>query len=406
MGYKAKRTTFRVADVDKEGAAYREFCDKVWRGMVENVKRQQQRLQGQTATTVDPAFDPEAVKSAATGPALSRVLEMWKAERKPSPKTDREWGTAVRRFGELHGDLPIDAITKAQVREFKDILLQVPAVLPRQVRKLPLPKIVATMKGNGRPRLSAASVTKYLGAIKSLLSWSVANGHVEGNVATGVTIAQAKEITEKRLAFDTNDLHKIFTDIGRFRESEPAKFWIPLLAAFTGARLEELGQLTVDDVRHQEGVGFISINADGNGKSVKTRSSVREVPIHPELVRCGFLDYVAERRAAGDNRIFPDLRSDSLGKLTGRFSKWWTRYRRSLGITDPRKPFHSFRHTFKEACRAAGMSEEVHDALTGHSNGSVGRGYGAVPLATKARAVRKINYAVNLSHLHARLRSQ
>ncbi len=46
------------------------------------------------------------------------------------------------------------------------------------------------------------------------------------------------------------------------------------------------------------------------------------------------------------------------------------------------------------------MSEEVHDALTGHSNGSVGRGYGAVPLSTKAKAVNKIRYDVSLDHLY------
>ncbi len=38
--------------------------------------------------------------------------------------------------------------------------------------------------------------------------------------------------------------------------------------------------------------------------------------------------------------------------------------------------FHSFRHTFKRACREAGLSEEVHHALTGHSGGGVGRRYG------------------------------
>jgi integrase len=40
--------------------------------------------------------------------------------------------------------------------------------------------------------------------------------------------------------------------------------------------------------------------------------------------------------------------------------------------------FHSFRHGFKDALRAAGVSEDVNDALTGHAGGSsVARGYGA-----------------------------
>ena len=59
------------------------------------------------------------------------------------------------------------------------------------------------------------------------------------------------------------------------------------------------------------------------------------------------------------------------------WSKWFGRYIRELGITDTAKVFHSFRHNFKDALRTAGVSEEVHDALTGHSTrGEVSRGYG------------------------------
>jgi hypothetical protein len=39
------------------------------------------------------------------------------------------------------------------------------------------------------------------------------------------------------------------------------------------------------------------------------------------------------------------------------------------------------------------MSEEVHDALTGHSNGSVGRRYGrGVPLTVLAEAMARVVY--------------
>ena len=389
----------RIPDVDKTSAAYRELCDKVRRGMVENVRRQQQRLQGQTATAVDPAFDPEAVKSVATGPALTQVLELWRAERKPSDKALQDRSLAVRRFQELHDDLAIDAITKTHVREFKDALLQLPARLPRKIQKLPLPKILATASGRNRPRLSPGAVIKQLGEIRALLSWAMSNGYVEHNVAAGVTVAKAKNVYEGRTAYDKNDLQVILGDVGRFRDREPAKFWLPLLAAYTGARLSELFQLTVGDVRHRDGVDLISINTE-SGKRVKNLSSLREVPLHPELIRCGFLEYVSSRRAAGDDQLFADPKSNNPDEASRQFSKWFTGYRRQLGISDPRKPFHSFRHTFKEACRAAGMTEEVHDALTGHSNGSVGRGYGGVPLATKAEAINRIAYDVDLSPLY------
>ncbi len=96
-------------------------------------------------------------------------------------------------------------------------------------------------------------------------------------------------------------------------------------------------------------------------------------------------------------RLFPDLRQDQFGKWTGNFSKWWGRWARGLGIKDHRKVFHSFRHTFKAACRRAGIQEETHDLLTGHQGASVGRSYGRAEytpelVKTLAKAVRKIEY--------------
>jgi integrase len=67
--------------------------------------------------------------------------------------------------------------------------------------------------------------------------------------------------------------------------------------------------------------------------------------------------------------------------------------------------FHSFRHNFKDALREAGVGEEVHDALTGHSTrGEVSREYGTKDMTkrfgwrTLASAVAKLGYpGLNLS---------
>lgn len=66
--------------------------------------------------------------------------------------------------------------------------------------------------------------------------------------------------------------------------------------------------------------------------------------------------------------------------------------------------FHSFRHSFKRACRAARIEEELHDALTGHTSASVGRRYGdGVPLEVLAEAIVKVDYkSLDFSDLHIR----
>ena len=113
-------------------------------------------------------------------------------------------------------------------------------------------------------------------------------------------------------------------------------------------------------------------------KSLKNEDRKRTVLLHPELIRLGFLGYLDDRRRAGDERLFPELKRNSQGKLTAQFSKRFGRRLRKLGISDHRKVFYSLRHTFKMAARRAMVPEDLHEALMGHSTKIVSRGhYGA-----------------------------
>src|SRR4029453_4449371 len=121
-----------------------------------------------------------------------------------------------------------------------------------------------------------------------------------------------------------------------------ADYWLPWLGLYTAARLEELGQLRTGDVKHENDVDYFAIEP-GDGKRVKTKSSRRCVPIHPELIKLGFLGFVDGQRRAGGARLFPELKATSYGSVTAGWSKFWSRHTRALGVGDPRKVFHSFR---------------------------------------------------------------
>src|SRR5258706_433804 len=71
--------------------------------------------------------------------------------------------------------------------------------------------------------------------------------------------------------------------------------------------------------------------------------------------------------------IFPLLTQGPKGGYGEGWSKWFGRYIRRIGLHNKARVFHSFRHGFKDALRAAGVSEDLNDALTGHSGGGVGR---------------------------------
>jgi integrase len=118
-------------------------------------------------------------------------------------------------------------------------------------------------------------------------------------------------------------------------------------------------------------------------------------------VRIGFLEFVENVRANAGHEapLFPKLKPGSKGRFGEAWSKWLGRYKRQLGIHNPGSVFHSFRHGFKDASRAAGVNEDVNDALTGHSGGNtVARGYGWKDMVrrfgfpTLYAAVKKVRY--------------
>lgn len=373
---------------------------------------------------IAPALSPLALRSprsrvADAGPTLNEVFDKWAAERKPDPKTLHEWRRAIRRFGEVAGeDLPVRAITKAHVRDYKDALLQLPRVLTREQQRTPIPKLLASLGDTASTqRVSVTTVKKTIGALASVLEWAEGNDYCDANPARGMKIADpdANREKRKRLPYSPEDLKTIFERSPLYtgcaspaHRSKPGNniirdvsYWLPLLGLFTGCRLEELGQLLLTDVREEDGIPFLDINTLDEGKRTKNKGSRRKVPLHPELVRCGFLDYVAGLRKAGERQLFPELKRDSRGKMTHRWSKWWGRYTDTLGLDDDRKVFHSFRHGFIDMGRKARVPEEVRDRLTGHSNGSIGRTYGeGTPLDVLADAIRSLSFPVNLAHCY------
>jgi len=143
-----------------------------------------------------------------------------------------------------------------------------------------------------------------------------------------------------------------------------------------------LAPITVDDIKLDvpSGVRFATVIEDtAVGRSVKTKASVRAVPLHSELLRIGFMDFVehAREKDASSGRLFPEIERGPKGTYGEVWSKWFGRYKRSLGIDNENSVFHSFRHGFKDALRAAQVSEDINDALTGHAGGNrVSRGYG------------------------------
>ncbi len=341
-----------------------------------------------TPKLVEPSVDETA-----NSDGLDAAYEGWLKVKKRSASAIREFKHAIARFKELHGDLAITQITRRHVREFREALQDIAKRRTGKLRDAPLPDLVEwSRKHPDAERISPASVNKLLGGVQAVLVWARDNGMIPDEMpwADPFSNMRLEEPRSNRQPWEPDELKVLFGSPVFTQGTRPvagrgeAAYWLPLLALCTGARLNELAPLTVHDVKNDEttGLHYITVIEDlQSGRSVKTKASVRAVPIHPELIRIGILDFIAYRKAKdGDAaRLFPLLTAGPNGGFGEAWSKWFGRYKRSLGITNPNSVFHSFRHGFKDALRAASVSEDVNDALTGYSSGGnvVARGYGA-----------------------------
>jgi integrase len=200
-------------------------------------------------------------------------------------------------------------------------------------------------------------------------NWCVKRRDIPDNPASSLHVmTRAQEDERSRRAFLPSELQAFFDPANRDKHClTSARWWIPLLALYSGARVNELAQLNTADVEEVDHVWGFHIATRFAGQRLKNPKTKRFVPLHPALLDAGFLAYVADitqaqRGASG--LLFPGL-----GKVGGdKVGDWFNRtYMPACGVSDSRVVFHCFRHTFATCAERAGMSESRIGRITGHS---------------------------------------
>lgn len=267
---------------------------------------------------------------------LSAALVRWRVMQKPRPQSDTEVTRAVERFIALFGDVPVGEITNRDILDYRDLIARMSANL--QLSKLTAAGRTlrqAIDEGSiGGNRLSPGSIKKDIGGLQAILGLLMADRWVPANVALGIRIpgyAKRKQgsTTDRRPLtremMTTLFASPMFTGClgqGVAKRSRPGSFvyqdalyWVPLLEATCGVRLEELGQTLLADITiadlalgtHRKKPFWrtvSNITDAGPDQHVKTDASKRPLFVHPRLVDLGFDDYVTRRRAAGATRLF------------------------------------------------------------------------------------------------------
>lgn len=334
-----------------------------------------------------------------------------------SAKTDLDYGMIFRVMRDVIGPRKaVTEITREDCTRVRDQLM----ALPRDAtKKYPGKLLTKIVRKEGEAGLRTRTINSHLSKMSSLLAFAVAEDRRLSSPALKLQIAETAEEQEEegRRSFTLDELNAMFTaplfvgcrDDGRnFAKVGPnrprrSRFWVPLIALYSGLRQTEICQLTTSDIAIENGVPVIQVRKSDPSQKLKTQSARRYVPIHPELIRIGLLAYANNLRREGEVHLFPELRADVRGYKGAVFQKRFNSFRVSIGITDPNAVFHSFRHTWRDAMRNAGIHTEMAQVLGGWAGVGQDQRYGSERFSpdVRLRDISRITYeGLDLRHLY------
>lgn len=342
---------------------------------------------------------PSAQEPETEATLISKVIEEYCDEKKRegswTEKTENENRAIYDLFVRILGNISIKAISHEQARDYKRVLQQ----LPPNLNKAPLYKsktIDQILAMKPKTLMSTTTVNKNLNRISTLFEWIERHGYAQKNYFKGLGLKSTKQAHEERKSFTSGDLRKLFSSevFTEKKYKHSYYYWLPLIALYSGARIEEICQLHLADIRAESGVWVFDINGDGDVKKLKTASSKRLIPIHSKLLQLGLLIRVQELCQQGKDRLFPELKRqrDGYGQAA---SRWFNgRYRKSCGVTEEGKTFHSFRHTVSNHLKQKGIEENKTKSLLGHQIESMTYGRYANPYepAVLKEVVERLDY--------------
>jgi integrase len=424
--------------------------------------------------------EPGRLSAAARSRVSKHIAEYLKYEE--AREADREIGekkvpqvrTRLKPFLDRFGQRQIGTLTPADMEQYKKDLVYLPVDAPSlrsainlsfdEIIKRSRKKLIVDNSGDIALTITANTLDGYITVAKNFLEHAKKQYAINPLITTGFDVkVKAREGVTKR-AFTQLELEAIFGS-AYYVEANYNKchqYWVPLLGAFCGARLNEIAQLQLDDIQQDDaGLWYINItdsqddDEDGDGKSLKNEESRRIIPVHQKLLDLGFIDFVKSQRASAPTRkaaieeaarnAKPNSKAakarytdslfelspgtgDKYGKEPGRwFNKnYLDEY---LALKKPEISFHSFRHRFVTSLAQAiidgsGLAVETIIAeripesvvlrrLCGHSSAHVmtaGRSQydvhtdtytGAFSIESMKRVIDRLNYPGVEFHLYS-----
>jgi len=423
-----------VTELVQDKVSFHALCTELLEARIELLKVSRERelgIHSGYSQIVHKPLSTSAISDAKTAtaqpdssyPTLLAAMEVYEKENAVAARGKSKWstGTATQHRGSMNllvfvlGNLRLNQVDADAIKKYKDYMHFAPSNASKkpQYREKNYEQMMSTEIPEG-DRMTDQTLKDHFVRINKFLNWA--------NARYGLSIPN-RDILQIRLHISPQAQREDYTqeELTRYfhapaytesQHSKAAYFWLPLLALFTGARLEELCQLSLDDFKQTDsGRWYIDINDDGDDKQLKNYGARRTVPLHDELIGLGLIDRVEHLRAKGFNKLFPELKkTPTRSKYGDDVSRWFTAFRLAVGIgteKNNKKNFHSFRHTFINHFKQLGLEgtetwatlQEVVGHSRGRSMTSNRYAKGLNPEIAYERVIGILDYGIDLSHL-------
>jgi integrase len=351
-------------------------------------QHEQAGLMSQTVTPAQP-IEKQAVAGDSISLSVLTSFYMDKLKLGGNKKTIQDFSSSIDVALQYFGpDTQASVINREMVRAFMSFLAKLPVrfALSKKTRGRPLQEVVEIADQLKLERSSIPTVNKRLDVLRAVFSYGLEEDKVVKNPFINLRMKEAKKAKGKRQPMGEHDLTKLFTGLTQGSED----FWVTMIAAYQGARQNEILQLRREDIFKERDTWVISFHDRFDDNSLKTESSVRVVPIHHHLISLGLTDWVAS--IVKGQRLFQSASLGVYGNYSQAYSKHINAVFRSLRVTNH---FHSLRHSFRDACREAEVPSDIADYLGGWSgSASVSRSYGALEfsLSHMKRQLDRVDY--------------
>lgn len=338
--------------------AFARVCDALIDGLIEGYRLELDRVQGRRSSATEAAITAR-IEAAQPRPKLSDLFAAYRADK----LTKQKWNRKTQEKNEEYYQDCIDLLGNKELSEYRspDVLEFIEAL-----RK----------KGN-----KADTIKNKLGFLSSMYKHALKTPEaIDTWMVRGNPFADMQpkaSITEKkpRKPYTFDDLVILLTGLLSIRKLvDPHRFWVPLIALFSGMRQGEVCQLRTVDIEYEGNILIFRLRHRPEHRQKMKWEKERSCPVHPTLVKLGFLVFWEGQKKAKHDRLFHTLDYTPSKEWTGKIRSWWNEsFTAGLLADKEGKSFHSLRKNFidwfkQSEVYATASDRMVMQSMAGHDN--------------------------------------